>query len=80
MIRIKSPEAKRVVAEYLKNRDPGMLEFLAAMRDAFGAAEEIEISEYEGLREMLEERAAIRQHDGGQSKQAAERAAMGELR
>ena len=53
-IRIKSPQAKRVLAQYLAEHDPEHYDFLVQCAGAFGKDSEIVLPDDPQLRERLE--------------------------
>jgi len=51
-VKVKSKEARKIVAKHLEDTDPGLLELLKITKKIFGPAEEIEITP---LTELLDE-------------------------
>ena len=58
-VKVKSKEAKKIVAKHLAENDPGLLELLKLTAERFGPAEEIEISPDKELVHALEKNKTI---------------------
>jgi len=53
-VKVKSKEARKIVAKHLAENDPGLLELLKITKKIFGPAEEIEITPSKELLDELQ--------------------------